>query len=428
MNSSNHKPHVLLGYRLSHNGIFCLDRETRRRHLYTIGSTGAGKTTFLQSLINQDIHKGRGLCLIDPHGDLAEDIIDNIPRERINDVIYFNVGDREYPLGFNPLSGWKDAHERELVASQLVATFKGQWGDSWGEWLEYLLKNTLMALLERRGVAVSLLSISRMLEDADYRRHILSGVRDPVVSGFWQKYFEGFDNREQLARISSTLNKAGKLVLSPVLRNIVGQTRSSFDMTEVMDSSKILIVNLSKGKIGEDNANFLGSLLVSDIVGRAMQRASQSEDERRDFALYIDEFQNFTTTSFSSIVSEARKYRLSLHIAHQTFDQIHPKVLSTIIKNTGTLAAFNVNFEDAERLAANFSPIKADALASSTTGEFWCRSGGKTELVRGFSPDEQREVVSRNSRERVVRNSRRRYARERQRVQRDFEQWWGERN
>ncbi len=361
--------------------------------------------------------------MIDPHGDLAEDIIENIPRDRINDVIYFDASDRDYPIGFNPLAGWEHDHERELVASQLVSTFKGLWRDSWGEWLEYLLKNTLMALLEREGVAVSLLSISRMLEDVEYRDHIIAGVHDPVVKNFWVEYFGGFDAKERHLRVSSTLNKAGKLVLSPVLRNILGQTKSSFDMSEVMDGSKILIVNLSKGKIGEDNANFLGSLIVSDIVSRAMKRAYQKEADRRDFYLFIDEFQNFTTDSFASIVSEARKYRLSLNIAHQNFDQISPKVLSAIIKNTGTLTAFNVNFEDAERLAANFNPIKPDALASSTVGEYWCRTSGTVELIKGFSPDDQASL-GRSSSRRVISNSRRRYGKARKQVQRNFDKWW----
>lgn len=424
MNFSDENTDIFLGHRQSHDGFLTLDQDTRRRHVYSIGSTGSGKTTFLQSMINQDIHAGQGVCLIDPHGDLAEAIINNIPRHRINDVVYFDASDREFPIGFNPLSGWDDEHQRELVASQLVSTFKGMWRDSWGEWLEYLLKNTLMALLERQGVSVSLLSIMRMLEDVRYRDHILCGVRDPVVLGFWRDYFEGFDQREQHMRISSTLNKAGKLVLSPVLRNILGQTKSSFDMTDIMDNSKILIINLSKGKIGEDNANFLGSLLVSDIVGRAMQRAYQKEHERVDFNLYIDEFQNLTTDSFASIVSEARKYRLALHIAHQNFDQINPKVLSAIIKNTGTLAAFKVNFEDAEKLAANFHPIKPDALTSSLIGEYWCHTSSKIELVRGFSPDEQR-AVCRSSFQRVVNNSRRRYGRDSRQVQKNFERWWG---
>ena len=343
----------------------------------------------MQSLILQDIHLGRGVCVIDPHGDMAEEIANCIPRHRINDVIYFDAGDREHPIGFNPLSGWQNDGQKELVASQIVSTFKGLWRDSWGEWLEYLLKNTLLALLERRGVAISLLSIPRMLEDPEYRDHILAGVHDPVVKGFWQDYFGGFGSREQFERISSTLNKAGKLVLSPVLRNILGQKKSGFDMTRVMDDGKILIVNLAKGKIGEDNANFLGSLIVSDIVGRAMQRAHVAEDQRRDFHLFIDEFQNFTTDSFARIVSEARKYRLNLAIGHQNFDQISPRVLAAILKNTGTLAAFQVNFEDAEKLALSFRPILAGALAESQTGEFWCQMNGKVRQMQSIAPWEQ---------------------------------------
>ena len=415
---------ILLGTRSGKSGSFVLSQDMRRRHVYAIGSTGAGKSTFLQSLILQDIHSNQGVCLIDPHGDLAEAIIDHIPRHRINDVVYINASDRAFPVGFNPLAGWRDPHERELIASHLVTAFKGLWQDSWGEWLEFLLKNTLLALLEREGVAVSLLSIPRMLDDPHYRAHILAGVKDPVVQRFWSEYFDGFDQREKHMRVSSTLNKAGKLVLSPVLRNIFGQTRSTINVQDIMDGRKILIVNLSKGLIGEDNANFLGSFLVSEIVSRAMQRAKIPEHERQDFNLYIDEFQNFTTTSFASVVSEARKYRLSLHIAHQNFDQISPRVLSAIIKNTGTLAAFKVNFEDAERLAANFHPIQSSALSSSSVGEFWCQSSSGVELVSAFPPDEH-GVFHRGSKQRVINNSRRHYGRDRRRVQESFNKWWG---
>ncbi len=414
---------LILGRDTNGSGLRVLSQDQRRRHLYTIGSTGAGKTTFLQSLILQDIHLGRGLCVIDPHGDLAEEIADSIPKHRLNDVIYFDVGDRDHPIGFNPLTGWEKQDQRELVASQIVSTFKGLWRDSWGEWLEYLLKNTLLALLERRGVAISLLSISKMLEDPLYRDHILAGVQDPVVLGFWKDYFGSFGMREQHERISSTLNKAGKFVLSPVLRNIIGQKISSFDMTEVMDEGKILIINLAKGKIGEDNANFLGSLIVSDIVGRAMQRANCREEDRVDFHLTIDEFQNFTTDSFASIVSEARKYRLSLSIGHQNFDQISPKVLAAILKNAGTLAAFQVNFEDAEKLALSFRPILAGALAESVTGEFWCRAKGRVKQLQSFGPVDQDELKT-GSLERVRRNTRMRYGKCRADVEASFRKWW----
>ena len=423
MSKGNDTAQLILGRNVMGGHFECLSQDQRRRHLYSIGSTGAGKTTFLQSLILQDIHLGRGVCVIDPHGDMAEEIANCIPRHRVNDVIYFDAGDREHPIGFNPLSGWDSDDQRELVASQIVSTFKGLWRDSWGEWLEYLLKNTLLALLERRGVAISLLSIPRMLEDPEYRAHILAGVHDPVVKGFWQDYFGGFGNREQHERISSTLNKAGKFVLSPVLRNILGQKRSGFDMTAVMDEGKVLIVNLAKGKIGEDNANFLGSLIVSDIVGRAMQRADRPEASRRDFHLFIDEFQSLTTDSFATIVSEARKYRLSLAISHQNFDQISPKVLAAILKNTGTLAAFRVNFEDAQKLALSFRPVLAGALAESQTGEFWCQMNGKVRQIQSIAPWEQ-EKLCRGSVGRVQRSSRMRFGCNREILRRDFKLWW----
>ena len=414
---------LLLGRRIDGVDLLHLDGAQRSRHLYTIGSTGAGKTTFLKSLILQDMHAGRGVILIDPHGDLAEELAAAVPRHRLNETVYFDAADRERPIGFNPLAGWEEAHERELVASDLVATFKSLWRESWGEWLEYLLKNTLLALMERKGVAVSLLSVHRMLEDADYRSHILAGVKDPVVLGFWKKYFEGFNEREQRERISSTINKAGKFVLSPTLRNIVGQTKSGFSLTRIMDEQGILIVNLAKGRIGEDNANLLGSLLVSDIVSRTMQRSNRAIGERVPCNLFLDEFQNLTTDRFATIVAEARKYALSLHISHQNFDQINPKVLSAILKNTGTLTAFSVNFEDAEKLAGHFRPLQAGALASSRVGEFWCRKGIDVQPVRAFSPGEQ-EAMDRGSFDRVRENSRQRYGQDRRKVEEGLARWW----
>jgi len=415
---------VLLGRGEGASRVLRLDAAQRSRHLYTIGSTGAGKTTFLKSLILQDIYLGRGLCLIDPHGDLAEEVAAAIPRERLNETVYFDAADRGRPIGFNPLSGWEEPHERELVASDLIATFKGIWRDSWGEWLEYLLKNTFLALMERRGVAVSLLSVHRMLEDEEYRKHILQGVKDPVVSAFWKQYFDGFSTRDQRERISSTLNKAGKFVLSPSLRNIVGQTKTGFSLNRIMDEQGILIVNLAKGRIGEDNANLLGSLIVSDIVSRTMARAGQGKASRQPFNLFIDEFQNFTTDRFASIVAEARKYGLALHISHQNFDQIDAKVLSAILKNTGTLTAFSVNFEDAESLARHFRPIQASALTSSQVGEFWCRAGIKTQPVTAFPPEDH-ATLDRNALSRVQENSRQRHGRDKAKIEGDLVRWWG---
>ena len=226
-----------------------LSVEEQRRHLYAIGSTGSGKTNFLQSLILQDIHQGRGVCPLDPHGDMAAIVAKAIPRERIADTINFDVADRAFPIAFNPVADCGDRDQRELVASQIIATFKGLWRESWGEWLEYLLKNTLLAILERESVGVSLVSIQRILEDPLYRERVLVGVHDPLVRQFWSRFGEK-SQRAQLDEIRSTLNKSGKWGLSLVLRNILGQRRSSFSVSEVMDDGKILIVNLSKGLVG----------------------------------------------------------------------------------------------------------------------------------------------------------------------------------
>jgi type IV secretory pathway TraG/TraD family ATPase VirD4 len=299
---------------------FTLSQDERRRHVYAIGQTGTGKTTLLENLVLQDIYAGRGVTLIDPHGDIASRIANSIPRQRLNDTVYFDAADRDYPIGFNPLSGVDSIH-RELVASGIVAGFKGLWANSWGEWLEYLLKNSLMAILEYPG-GLSLAALPRFLQDTAFRDHVLQSVTDPEVRRFWENFFGELDQRQELERVSSTLNKAGKLTLSPTLRNILGQRESGIDFRRVMDNGQILIINLSKGLLGADNSNLLGSLLVSHIVHLTMQRAAIPEEQRVDHHLYIDEFQNFTTREFESILSEARKYRLCLTVAHQYLDQI----------------------------------------------------------------------------------------------------------
>lgn len=412
-----------LGHRQRDGSLLSLDPAERRRHLYTIGSTGSGKTTFLQSLILQDINRGAGVCVIDPHGDMAKRIASSIPRHRINETVYLDTSDIDFPIGFNPLAGWPDRDDQERVALSIVSTFKSLWRDSWGEWLDYLLKNTMLALMKTEAKAVSLASVNRMLEDARYRATIVSGIKDPILRRFWLDNFEEKSERDRLTEIRSTINKAGKWTQSTILRNIVCQPRSGFSIEKIMDEGGILIVNLSKGTFTEDNTNLLGSLLVSEITSRAMQRARLVEDERRDFHLYIDEFQNFTTDNFATIVSEARKYRLCLSIAHQEFDQIDPKVRSAILKNAGTLAAFRVNFDDAEKLAASFRPIQTGELSSTNIGDFWCRPPGSgAVLCRAHGPALQEQCYL-NSLRRVQNASRERYGRPRRKVEADFARW-----
>lgn len=306
--------------------------------------------------------------------------------------------------------------------------FKGLFRDSWGEWLEYLLKQSLLALLAVRKGSVSLLSIQRMLEDRNYRAYVLSQVKDPAILRFWHEYIEKLDNRERLNRISSTINKTGKFETSTVLRNIVGQSKSGFQVKDVLDRKRVLLVNLNKGQIGEDNANFLGSLLVSMIVGQTMRRGAIPEEDRVPHHLWIDEFQNFTTDAFAGIVSEARKYGLRLAVAHQTFDQVPDDILNQIIKNAETLTAFGVSFEDADRLDSAFRPLRSDALSSVGVGEFWVRSTTKEpELLRGFPPKEL-AFFSANSFSRVRKNSRWRYSRHRPNLERTLVRWYSANN
>ena len=415
---------IALGTDAAHGGRFDVSDEQRARHIYTIGRTGSGKSTLQRSLILQDIHAGRGVCLIDPHGDNARWLANCIPRHRVNDCIYYDAADREWPIGLNPFTDSLDPDTRELIASEMLAMFKGLFRNSWGEWLEYLLKHTLRALLEYRTGVVSLLSIQRMLEEEAYRERILRHLKDRALARFWEQYFDRLREREQLDRISSTINKTGKFELSTVLRNIVGQGRSGFSIKRVMDEKQILLVNLAKGQIGDDNANFLGTLIVSMMVGQVMRRGVIPEEDRVPFHLWIDEFQNFTTDVFGEIVSEARKYGLRLGVAHQTLDQVPKPVLDQIIKNAEVLTAFGISFEDADRLQSSFRPLRGHALSDTRIGNFYVRTTtSEPRLVSGFAP-ESLDGFTHDSFNRVQKNTRWRFARPRHAVQEKLEKWY----
>lgn len=403
---------------------FDLTDVQRARQIYTIGRTEAGKSTLQRCLILQDIHAGRGVCLIDPHGDNARWLADCVPRHRINDTIFFDAADREHPIGLNPLTDSFDPDAHELGASEMLAMFKGLFRDSWGEWLEYLLKHTLRALLEYRSGAVLLLRTQRMLEAEAYRERISKNLDDRALARFWAQYFDRLREREQLDRVSSIINKTGKSELSTVLRNIVGQSRSGFSIERVVDGKQILLVNLAKGQIGDDNANFLVSLLGSMIVGQVMRRSAIPEEARVPFHLWIDEFQNFTTDVFGTIASEARKYGLRPGVAHQTLDQVPKPVLDQVLKNAEVLTDFAVSFKDADRLESGFRPLRGEALSSTRVGEFYVRTtSDEPHLVTAYAPKDLREFT-RGSFERVRNNTHWRFARPRESVQRDLENWY----
>ncbi len=330
---------------------FGLSSTDARQHVYVIGKTGSGKTTLLRNLIVQHIAAGHGVGVIDPHGDLAEELLRHVPPHRADDLLYFNPGDLDFPIGLNLLANVPPA-ERHLVASGIVGAFKGIWRDSWGPRLEYILYNAIAALLECQNT--TLLGVNRLLTDPKYRSWVVRQVQDPFIREFWEGEYEGYDQRFQREAIAPIQNKLGQFLQSPVIRNILGQVRSKVSIPFVMDNRRLFIANLSKGRIGHDKANLLGSLLTTQFQLGAMARVNVPEEQRRDFYLFIDEFQNFSTDAFASILAEARKYRLCLTLSHQYIDQLSLPVRQAVFGNVGTLIAFRVGHTDAEVLRDEF--------------------------------------------------------------------------
>jgi len=332
---------------------FGIKKDDRRRHMYIVGKTGMGKSVFIENMIIADIRADRGVAVIDPHGDLVEKVIDFIPARRINDVIYFNPADIEYPVAFNILEKVDPSH-RHLVASGLIGVFKKIWADSWGPRLEYVLRNAILALLDYPGS--TLLGIMRLLTDKEFRKKVVVKIEDPVVKSFWVEEYSKYPDKFKTEAIAPIQNKVGQFLSSALIRNIVGQVKSSINLREIMDEKKILLLNLAKGRIGEDNSALLGGMIITKLQLAAMERVDVPEEEREDFYLYVDEFQNFSTDSFANILSEARKYHLNLVVVHQYIEQLSDKVKAAIFGNVGTLIVFRVGAEDAEFLTKEFVP------------------------------------------------------------------------
>ena len=347
------KPQIFIGERHGWGNIlpFGISAADQRQHIYIIGKTGSGKTTLLRNLILQHIGLGHGVGLIDPHGDLAEELLHHIPPSRANHLVYFNPGDLEFPIGLNVLAN-VPPDGRHLVASGIVTAFKGIWRDSWGPRLEYILHNAVSALLDCRNA--TLLGVNRMLIDERFRAKVIRQVEDPFIRSFWAEEYAGYDERFQREAIAPIQNKVGQFLLNPVVRNILGQIKMKVSVPFIMDNERIFIANLSKGHLGDDKANLLGSLLTTQFQLGAMARANKSEVERRDFYLFIDEFQNFSTDAFVSILAEARKYRLCLVLSHQYIDQLSLPVRQAVLGNVGTLIAFRIGSADAEVMEKEF--------------------------------------------------------------------------
>ncbi|MEK7115418.1 MAG: type IV secretion system DNA-binding domain-containing protein, partial [Patescibacteria group bacterium] len=337
--------------------LFGIKRKDRRQHMYVVGKTGTGKSAFIHNIIVQDITNGEGICVVDPHGELVESILHKIPKSRAKDIIYFNPADTDFPIGFNILD-LPDPKYKHLVASGLMGIFTKIWAGVWSARMEYILNNAILALLDTPNT--TLLGIPRLLVDKDYRQRIIANLNDPVVKAFWVNEFEEWQDKFRNEAIAPIQNKVGQFLSTAIIRNVVGQSKSTIDIFDLMNQGKILLVNVSKGRIGEDNAALLGAMLITKIQLSAMERVRVPEEERKDFYLYVDEFQNFATDSFAGVLSEARKYRLNLIIAHQYIGQlvtdVSTKIRDAVFGNVGTMVLFRVGAADAEFLENEFEP------------------------------------------------------------------------
>jgi len=334
--------------------LFGIALPDRRAHIYVVGRTGTGKSTLLDALMRQDIRAGHGLALLDPHGDLAERVRAAIPDERRGDLIDFRVADASRALGFNPLERVPPA-KRPLAASGLLDVFKKIWADSWGPRLEHILRNALLALLDQPEATLA--DIPRLLHDVEFRRSAADRVANAQVRDFWLREFAAYPANFRAEAIAPIENKVGAFLTNPLLQRIVTQRRSAFAMRDVMDRGQILVVDLAKGKIGEDTAALLGALLATQLGFAGLSRAELPEDERRDFFVYLDEFPTFTTLSLAGMLSELRKYRVGLILTHQYLRQLDDVVRDAILGNVGTTIAFRLGAPDAEMFAKEFAPV-----------------------------------------------------------------------
>ena len=389
--------------------IFGIKGKDRRKHMYVIGKTGTGKSTLIANMAINDMRNNRGFCVIDPHGDLCEILLDYIPSFRINDVIYLDPSDADHVFALNPLEVQNPA-QKELVVSGIVAIFHKLYGNSWGPRLEYVLRNAILSVIDLPGA--SLLMIPEILTNENFRRKTIEKLQDPILRSYWTNEFEQMTERLRAETISPILNKVGQFLSSKVIRNIVQNPKSTIDLEKVMNEGKILLLNLAQGKMGEDNAALLGAMTITKLQLAAMNRVHLKEEDRRDFYLYVDEFQNFATTSFVKILSEARKYRLNLILANQYIAQIPEEVRSAIFGNAGTMMSFLIGAEDGSYMArefgerfkeedllalGNYQAILKLAIDNITQAPFLTQT-----LPLPRSATQNREKVIRSSRERYT--------------------------
>jgi hypothetical protein len=407
---------VRLGAHVVSGEPVMLDGDERRRHLYIVGQTGTGKSTLLLNLIEQDLAAREGLALLDPHGDLAEAVLLRVPRARSNDLVYVNPADLGRPIGFNPLSQVRD-DLKPIVADGIVSAFRHVWADSWGHRLDYILTNAVRALLDTPGA--TLLMLPRLLIDDAFRARIVEHyVADPIVRSFWINEYAGYTVSFRNEAIAPIQNKVGKILMVPSLRNILAQPRSTITMRRLMDEGAIVVCNLAKGSLGESTAHLLGALLTTSLAQAALSRADVPPSKRSVFHFYADEFQSFATDSFALILSEARKYGLTLTLAHQYLNQLPDQLRSAVFGNAGSIVTCRSGAEDAAILAAQIGIDNSEALLDLPNFSAWARllhHGAPTSPVRFQLYDTPRQ--RRPDAHRLIDTSRQRFGRPRQEVE-----------
>ncbi len=385
-----------------------------------------GKTATMENMAIQDIANNRGIGFIDPHGETGEKLLDFIPSHRVNDVVYFNPADLSFPVAFNVMESVSPEH-RHLVSSGLMGVFKKIWPDVWSARMEYILNNAILALLEYPDS--TLLGINRMFADADFRKSVVDKVTDPIVKAYWLNEYAKYSQQYETEATAAIQNKVGQFISNPLIRNIVGQVKSTINIRDIIDNKKILIANISKGRIGEDNSRLLGALLITKLQLSAMSRVDIAEEERQPFYLYVDEFQNFATSSFVTILSEARKYRLALILGHQYISQMEELVRDAVFGNVGTLVSFRVGPEDAEFLEKEFEPeFYASDLVNLSKYNCYVKLLIDGIASNPFSAETLPPIKKGEeaNRDKIVKVSREKFGMSREVIEKKIEKWFGQ--
>lgn len=405
------------------NSAFGLKTSDRRRHLYIVGKTGVGKSKLIELLIKSDLENGRGVVLLDPHGDLSQEVLALVPSSRKHEVVYFNPADAEYPVGFNPMEGVSTFEFKQNVVAGFISIFKKLFGFNWNERLEHVLRYTTLALLDYP--ASNILGITRMLSDNQFRQEVIQYISDPQVKKFWTTEFASWNEQFAQQAIAPIINNVGQFIANPIIRHIVGQSKTGFSLGDILNGKKIFIANLSIGKLGEENSALLGSMLITKIWQTAMARASVNEEDRKDVFMYVDEFQNFATSAFANIFSEARKYRLNLTVSHQYMQQLPSEVRSTIFGNVGSIVSFRVGGEDAQILAKEFEPVFATGdFLNLDSRNFYIKMSVDGITARPFSGNTiTLKTPPDNFRNEIIENSRKKYSKREKGVAEEIEKW-----